>query len=394
MALINSALDGDILTIYFSGRVDSTNASDVGAEVDSVLSSNPHSSVILDVENLEYIASAGLRIVLKIGKMEKDFVVVGANTDVYDVFDMTGFTEILNIKKAYRKLSVDGCVVVGKGAKGTVYRYDPETIIKVYNDNDSLPAIERERELAHKAFKLGIPTAISFDIVKVGDNYGSVFELLDTKSLSEYIATDPENFDKYVKHFSDLLRLIHDTPVKKSDMPNAKDKFLSRLEHLEKYFDATVYQKLHEMISDVTDTDNMLHCDYHTNNVMLQNGEVILIDMDTLSYGNPIFELANIYIAYVGFGIVNHKMVENFIGLPFATTTKIWDKFLSYYLDTDDADKIKDVESKASILALIRFMRHIDRRNFDTEDSQETFDKCKEKIVELLETVDSLDFIL
>lgn len=392
MALITSKIENEILTIFFHGRVDSTNATEIGTEVDETVAANPHTALVLDVSDLEYIASAGLRIVLKLGKSEKQFEVIGASTDVYDVFEMTGFSEIIKIKKAYRQMNIDGCEIIGKGAKGTVYRYDPETIVKVYNNNDSLPDIERERELARKAFILGVPTAISYDIVKVGDKFGSVFELLDTKSLSEYIADDPEGFEKYVECFANLLLQIHGTIVKPSEMNNAKDKFVSRLSHLKEEFPKDVFEKLLKLISDVEDTPNMLHCDYHTNNVMLQNGEVILIDMDTLCYGNPIFELANIHIAYVGFGVVNPKMVENFIGLPYETDKRIWERFLAYYLGTEDKERLQEVEDKVAILSYIRFMRHITRRGTEGDEAKETLAVCKEKIIELLSNVDTLNF--
>lgn len=392
MALINSELKGKVLFLMPSGRIDSTNASDIQAEIDEIVATNPHDVLIFDCENLEYISSAGLRIVLKLGKTEKEFEVINANSEVYDIFDMTGFSEILTVKKAYRKFSVDGCEIIGQGAKGTVYRYDPETIVKVYNDSDSLPDIKRERELARKAFVLGVPTAISYDVVKVGDKFGSVFELLDTKSLSEYIADEPENFDKYVKCFADLLLQIHSTDVDPDDMPSGKEKFQRRVEHIKDYIPEEMYTKLHDMLDAMPEVTKMIHCDYHTNNVLLQNGEVILIDMDTLSYGHPIFELANIHIAYVGFGIVNPKMVEDFIGLPYETTKRIWNTFLRYYLGTDDEQRILDVENKVSILSYVRYIRHVIRRGINKEEDQLVVDTCIAKIGELLNQVDSLEF--
>ena len=391
MSLVNSKLEDGVLYLCPSGRIDSTNATDIQNEIDTIVALQ-HDALVFDAEDLSYISSAGLRIVLKLGKTEKKFEIINANTEVYDIFDMTGFSEILTIKKAYRKFSVDGCEVIGKGAKGTVYRYDPETIVKVYNDSDSLPAIQRERELARKAFILGVPTAISYDVVKVGDKFGSVFELLDTKSLSEYIADEPENFDKYVKCFADLLLQIHDTDVSPDDMPSSKDKFLRRIENIKDYISEDMYEKLYHLVDAVPDVYKMIHCDYHTNNVLLQNGEVILIDMDTLSYGHPIFELANIHIAYVGFGIVNPKMVEDFIGLPYETAKNIWKRFLQFYLGTEDEVRLREVENKTSVLSYVRYMRHVVRRGVNTDEDRLVIETCKAKLEELLAQVDSLDF--
>ena len=83
--------------------------------------------------------------------------------------------------RKYREVSVEGCKRIGRGAKGDVYRYDDELIIKVYNQNNTYSDVEREIAMARKAFILGIPTAISFGIVSVGDKYGAMYELVDAE---------------------------------------------------------------------------------------------------------------------------------------------------------------------------------------------------------------------
>ena len=82
--------------------------------------------------------------------------------------------------RKYRGVSVEGCRLIGKGAKGNVYRYNDELVIKVYNNNNTYSDVEREIALSRKAFILGIPTAISFGIVAVGERYGSMYELVDS----------------------------------------------------------------------------------------------------------------------------------------------------------------------------------------------------------------------
>ena len=73
-----------------------------------------------------------------------DFMVVNASDKVYDVLAMTNFTEIMTVKKAYRTISVDGCVMLGKGACGTVYKLDDETIIAVETfQNELLETAEK-----------------------------------------------------------------------------------------------------------------------------------------------------------------------------------------------------------------------------------------------------------
>ncbi len=384
--------ESNALTIFPEGRIDSTNADAVGAEFEKILSENPHSDVVLDIDSLEYISSAGLRVVLRIRKSEPTLKIINASTEVYEIFDMTGFTEMIPVEKAMRKLSVDGCDIIGKGAKGTVYRYNGDTIVKVYNSVDNFDDIKNERRLAKRAFVLGIPTAISYDIVKVGDKFGSVFELLDAKSYSEMITSDVANRDKYIIEYTQLLKKIHETIVNPDDMPDIREIFNSWLDVAKPYLPEDNFAKLSSLIDALPDTMNMLHCDYHTNNVLYQGGEALLIDMDTLSHGHPIFELANIYITYVGFGEEDPTIVENFLGMPYETSKYIWTKFIREYLGTEDEAVIAEAENKIILLSYLRLLRHKVRRMTREEaEANAVVNHSIDQIDKLLKVVDTLE---
>ncbi len=128
----------DSLTICIGGRVDASNAADVEKDIAQARSTAPNASVVIDAKNLDYISSAGLRIFLRLRKEDPKLAIVNVSSEVYDILEMTGFTEMMTVKKAYRILSADGCEMIGKGANGAVYRYDEETIIKVYFNPDAL----------------------------------------------------------------------------------------------------------------------------------------------------------------------------------------------------------------------------------------------------------------
>ena len=385
--------ENNVLTVFLEGRIDSTNSEKVDAEIEKILSENTGDNVVLDAENLEYISSAGLRVILKLRKSVPELKIVNAPSEVYDIFEMTGFTEIITIEKAYRRLSVEGCEAIGQGANGKVYRLDPDTIIKVYYNSDALPDIHRERELARKAFVLGIPTAIPYDVVKVGDSYGSVFELLNAKSFAKLIAAEPEKLDYYVELYVDLLKKIHATELKPGDMPDMKEVALGWAEFLRDYLPADKADKLVNLVKAVPVDNHMMHGDYHIKNVMMQNGEVLLIDMDTLCMGHPVFEMASVFLAYVGYSENDHSISQSFMGIPHEIAEQIWDKTVRLYFGTDDEAKLKEFTDKAKLIGYTRMMRRTIRRNgFNTEAGRKDIETCKKHIEELLETVTTLDF--
>ena len=380
------------LVLGLSGRIDSGNAAEVEKQIGDTVASFS-GELILDAEHLEYISSAGLRVILRLRKTHPDLKIVNVATEVYEIFEMTGFTEMMDIVKAYRKLSVEGCEVIGEGANGKVYRIDPDTVVKVYKNHDALEEIHNERELARKAFVMGVPTAIPYDVVQVGDLYGSVFELLNAKSFAKLMIADPDHTDDYARQSVEILKIMHATKLKPGELPDKKAEALVWAEFCRDYLPADVGDKLVRLMREIPETNNMLHGDYHIKNIMQQNGENLLIDMDTLAMGHPVFEFAAIFLAYVGFACIDHENVKRFLGIPYEQANRFWRATVKYYFGTDDEKVFTDVQNKAAIIGYARLLRRTVRKSKDSEDYKaRMLDYCKNALTELIPQVDSLSF--
>jgi len=376
----------DHVLITLQERIDSANA----AETENTLMEQCEgaSSIVLDAQHLEYISSAGLRIFLRIRKKCPDMRIINVSSQVYEILEMTGFTEMMTVEKAYRVVSIEGCEQIGKGAKGTVYRIDEDNVVKVYNEANALEDIIHEGKMARMALVLGIPTAISYDVVKVGDSYGSVFELLNAKSFAGIMVNEPEKMDWCVKEYTETLKKIHSTVVPTDDLPDMKETVLKMAEFIQPHLPEEAGNKLVKLIQAVPEDNHMIHGDYHTKNIVLQQDEVLIIDMDTLSYGNPIFELGFMFNAFRGFTERDPKVIEEFQGFSAETGKQFWHKVLAAYLETQNEAKIKEVENKAGIIGYTRLLRHFILHNGPQED----IDFRKEKLVQLLQEEDTLCF--
>ncbi len=387
---VSAKQENGILTVSLSGRVDSANAADAEKEIVSAVGDFA-GDLVLDLTGLEYISSAGLRVVLRLKKAHKTLSVVNVSSEVYEIFDMTGFTEMMDIAKAYRRVSVEGCEVIGEGANGKVYRIDPDTIVKVYKNHDALEEIHNERELARKAFVMGVPTAIPYDVVQVGDLYGSVFELLNAKSFAKLLIADPSQADALAKDSVEILKTMHGTVLKPGELPDKKAEALVWAEFCRDHLPAEVGDKLVRLISEIPDTNNMLHGDYHIKNIMRQNGENLLIDMDTLSMGHPVFEFAAIYLAYVGFSCIDHNNVKEFLGISYETANAFWKATVRYYFDTSDEAFLRQIENKAAIIGFARVLRRTMRKAKESEAYKaRLIEYCKKTLCELVPATDSL----
>ena len=375
--------------IKLAGRIDSDNAAAVEKQIFSQLADGKEAR--LDASDLTYISSAGLRVLLRVSKAHPDMRIVNVGSDVYEILEMTGFTEIMKVEKVYQTVSIDGCEEVGRGANGTIYRLDKDTVVKVYRNPEALPEIQNEREMAKLALILGVPTAISYAVVRVGSGYGAVFELLDASSFSKIIAQQPDKFDWCVREYAGMLKKIHETEVPKGRLTDVQADMLERAQFIQPYLPEASGKKLLSLIETVPHENFLIHGDYHPKNLELQNGEVLLIDMDTLGAGNPIFEFGSIFNAFIGFSELDHAVFLAFQGFSFETGYAFWRKALAAYLGTDCKSKIDELETKASILGYMRLLRRaILRGETETEQGKTAFDYRRRKLIERLDAVDSL----
>ena len=375
-------------------RIDSANAAQAEEKIRAFLGTETPAALTVDCSALEYISSAGLRVLLRLKKTVPETRLVNVSSEVYEIFEMTGFTEMMDIRKAYRVVSVEGCEVIGQGANGKIYRIEPETIVKVFLNPDSLPEIQRERELARTAFVLGVPTAIPYDVVRIeGGGYGSVFELLNSKSLGAMLRNGDITLEEAARLSMELLRQIHATVVQPGSMPDMRAVALGWAEFLRDHLPAAAADKLYSLVEAVPADDHMLHGDFHLKNVMMQNGECLLIDMDTLCHGHPVFELASMFNAYRGFAELDPEEAKRFQGLAREDAARLWDLSLGLYFGTDDAAKLKAVEEKAMLIGFSRLMRRaIRRKALETEAGRQQVEICRGHIEDLLTRVDSLVF--
>lgn len=386
------SMRGNSLVARLVGRLDAMNAEEVEQDVKSALASHNGSSIILDLEDLSYVSSAGLRVFLRLAKQTGKLSIENARSAVYEVLEMTGFSEMFEVRKAFRRVSIDGCDEIGRGAKAAVYRLDPETIVKVVFDTgeETVADIERERVLARTAFVAGIPTAISYDVVRVGDRFGAVYELLNANTLADLVASGTWTAERAGTAMADIMAQMHETHVNVDSMPSARGIQLDELSLLDGRIDDVLYQRMHALVADLADDDLLIHGDYHAGNIMVQDEEPLLIDMDTLAHGNPVLELGPVYNAYVGFGEIDHAISEKYLGFSYDTSLKLWETLAERYAEKRGLD-LDDVLRKAEFMGRMRQIRRIVAHDEqDGDHGKLVMERCLGRLSALVEEIGTL----
>jgi anti-sigma B factor antagonist len=94
---INKTTENNTIILAVEGRIDTTTAPQLEAEVKS--STESAECIVIDFSNVEYISSAGLRVLLMLKQMNDAIKLVKVSDEIYDIFDITGFADIFDIER-------------------------------------------------------------------------------------------------------------------------------------------------------------------------------------------------------------------------------------------------------------------------------------------------------
>jgi anti-sigma B factor antagonist len=96
---INYTKEASVLTVAPEGRIDTMTAPELEKKLSEIL--DGVTDLVLDMAKVAYISSAGLRVILKVQKRmlcQGSMKLIGVNDSIQEVFEITGFSDILNIE--------------------------------------------------------------------------------------------------------------------------------------------------------------------------------------------------------------------------------------------------------------------------------------------------------
>ena len=312
----------------------------------------PHKTLTLDAEDFNYIASSGLRVLLKIAKIDKTLRIINTDLKVYNIFEMTGFSKIINIEKKLRKIDLSKCTLLGAGGTGAVYRITPEEIVKVnFNPATDSEMIE-EKMKAQAAFVLGVPTAISFDTVDCGDGHkGVVYETIKSSTLGEMIEADPNHCEAMVKSYIKALRTINSIHTDNPLFPNEIDFYVDSVEKAKPFYTEEEIAMLKRVVDAMPHGDCLVHGDAHPKNLMIHGDESMWIEMAMVCVGRPIYDI--ISLACMLF-ISREDYAKKLTGMSLSNLQRFTETFIRLYFGVEDEAEILRYKKMMAHLYMIR----------------------------------------
>ena len=279
----------------------------------------------------------------------------------------------------FRQMTLDNMKCISKGGTGECFQIDEDKILKLYYEGMPVERAVLEKECAREAFIIGVPTAISYEKVQVGNRYGVIYEKLSGKTLSQAIKDNPERIGEYADKYSAIAKSLHSVKGDIKRFDSSTTIIRKALKNID-YLSDRALNNLNSYLDMLDGYDRYVHGDFHPNNIIVSGDELTLIDMGGFSVGCPMFDLATTYFCMFLSPDAVSGEVSPFTGLTRKQHADFWNAFSCSYFSAssfdeavkknDDAAMIKDI----ALLKLMRFERLY--RSYVKDDSY--YEKIKE----------------
>ncbi len=303
--------------------------------------------IIVDMANVSYISSMGLRLLMSLNAKASSLQLINLNSDVYEVFSITGLTSVMNVRRQYKNIDINGLEIIGQGVTATVYRIDEEKIVKIYREDIREEDILHEQDETRNAMLAGVPTMLSFETVKAGDRMGAVYEAFNYDTLiSVYTTASSKKKEELIRQYARTVRKMCCVEVDPREFTDFKALTWDRFDRAKGRLSEEGIAAFKDMIERIPDDHRFVHGDCHMENLMVDGkGNMVVIDLGISGYGNAIFALSGVahYKVFVEL-ITDEEKFKKKGHVSFAESQELYHRFIEAYCEGQDPEKIKLVD--------------------------------------------------
>lgn len=138
-----------------------------------------------------------------------------------------------------------------------------------------------------------------------------------------------------------LLRPLHDTHLRPGTLPAIEERMAGWIGYLEaRYLDHGDADMMRQVVAAVPHRDTLLHYDFHEGNVMVADGELVLIDLDDVCVGNPLFDLMNHHDTHILISRRAPSLVRESLKMSSEEAEATYRATLAAYFGSGDAEMV------------------------------------------------------
>lgn len=265
----------------------------------------------------------------------------------------------------YPTISLDGWKQVGEGGNGATYinAKEPDVLLKVSRLADGTEqAMSKEFFASRAVYELGIPTPEMKQLVKVGEDFGIICQLIKGKvSFARLSNQEPERIDERAAQMAQLTRQLHTTVVPASPyLPSMKELMLEALAQTQ-MLGGKKLQQVTEFVQSMPDADTLLHGDLQMGNLIMSDNRPYWIDLGRAAHGIPMFDLGHFYLFCNIFS--KKQRVQDIAHMTDKQMVQFWKSFAVAYAGEGNMDAF-EAECKRFAALDVVLLGHIQTLNW------------------------------
>ena len=238
---------------------------------------------------------------------------------------------------------------VGEGANGKTYVARPQAapqcgytdganagvILKVSNSHlSTLEAVRKEFDVSRAVHALGLATPEMKEIVRVGNAYGTISELIKPKrSLGRICCDNPERTEEMATLLCTRGKELFATHCDTGFFPSRKAHLLQALGRVQ-FVGRKTLSALETFAQRIPDATTCRHGDFQMGNLILSGERHYWIDLDRFGYGDPMFDVGHLYMLCNVYSSM--KAVQGLFHMTRDQFHRFWDAFARAYTGSAD----------------------------------------------------------
>lgn len=262
-----------------------------------------------------------------------------------------------NMDKEIKNIDLTQWQQVGEGAIGKTYvnPSTPDVILKVNNSRLSTrQAVEREFNVSRAVKSLGISVPEAKEMVRVGNVYGTITQLIKPKrSLGRICCDNPERTEEMATLLCTRGKELFATPCDTGFFPSRKAHLLQALGRVQ-FVGRKTLSTLETFAQRIPDATTCLHGDFQMGNLILSGERHYWIDLDRFGYGDPMFDVGHLYMLCNVYSSM--KAVQGLFHMTRDQFLRFWDAFARAYTGSaDHADFDREAARFACFDVILRY---------------------------------------
>ena len=254
----------------------------------------------------------------------------------------------------YPQIDLSQWQQVGEGGNGKTYVNPaaPGEILKVNNARlSTLEAVKHEYDVSKAVEALGLTVPQVFRIVRVGDAYATISQLVkDKKSLSRICHDEPERTEEMARLLCQKGKELFSTPCNTDYFPSRKEQVLWSIDHAS-YVSTKNRKLIRSFAETIPDTTTCVHGDFQTGNIIQSGDYFYWIDLDRFAYGDPMFDIGHLFQICNVYAPM--KRVQDIFHMTLDQFNRFWDAFATEYTGKEDHSEFDCLAGKFACLDVI-----------------------------------------